>query len=315
MLSNPSVSVVVPSYNHARFVSSCLRSIIKQTLRPAKLLVIDDGSTDDSPGIISSVLNDCPFPCELLARENRGLTATLNQGLNLTSGDYFAYLGSDDIWLENFLAERIELLRSRPNAVLAYGHAYFIDEANNIVDCTSGWATYADGDARKMLMNTTAPMSPTVLYAREPLARHGWNENARLEDYELYLRLSLEGEFAFDAKVLAAWRWHERNTSWNQEMMLAEQESALRRLASDLGLGEQELESLIRSIRFNRAEDFLRIGEKKKAAQLVYENFKPSSRSLPILSRLAIPYSVVSWWREQKRRKAKKHYGKLVIED
>src|ERR1041385_5110829 len=62
------VSVVVPSYNHAPFVAETLRSVFKQTRAPALLLVIDDGSRDGSPRVIEKTLNDCPFPCELVAR-------------------------------------------------------------------------------------------------------------------------------------------------------------------------------------------------------------------------------------------------------
>ncbi len=178
------VSVVVPSYNHASFVERTLRSIFRQTFAPAELLVIDDGSTDGSPKIIEPVLHDCPFPCELVARENRGLSATLNQGFARARGEYFAYLGSDDLWLPDFLRARVRLLESRPDAVLAYGHAYFIDEQNRIVDCTADWAHYADGDVREMLLQTIAPMSPTVLYRRDALEQQRWNEESKLEDYE-----------------------------------------------------------------------------------------------------------------------------------
>lgn len=310
----PSVSVVVPSYNHADFVAACLNSIIKQSLQPSRLLVIDDGSTDGSPQVIDAILQNCPFPCELIARENRGLSQTLNQALKLTGGDYFAYLSSDDIWLSNFLTERIELLRSRPTAVLAYGNAYFIDKQNRVVDCTADWAPYKDGDVRKMLVNTTAPMSPTVVYRRTALKNHGWNESARLEDFELYLRLSIEGDFAFDPRVLSAWRWHEKNTSWNQAMMLDEHISALRRVAPRLGIVNNELESLIRNIRFNRAEDFLRVGEKKKAVQLALQNLGAarSPRLVSILTRLVLPYSLVSWRRRRKQESATTRYGTLA---
>src|SRR5919198_117682 len=166
------VSVVVPSYNHAPFVASALRSVFRQTLRPAELLVIDDGSADDSARVAGGLLKDCPFPCELIARENRGLCATLNEGLSKTRGEYFAYLGSDDLWLPGFLAARVSLLGERARAVLAYGHALLIDERGEVFDCTADWAEYADGDARAMLFErTTAPMSPTVLYRREPRLR------------------------------------------------------------------------------------------------------------------------------------------------
>jgi len=308
-----SISVVVPSYNHAQFVTSCLHSIINQTLKPAKLLVIDDGSTDDSPRVIETVLKECPFPCELIARENRGLPATLNQGLKLTSGKYFAYLSSDDMWLETFLAARLNLLQNRPTAILAYGHSFFISEQGNVVDFTGDWADYKDGNVKEMLLQTIGPMSPTVVYLREPLTMYGWNEAARLEDYELYLKLSLKGEFAFDPQPLSAWRVHKTNTSWNQHMMLEEHENALRSLSSHLGIDGADLEKLLRAIRFKRSEDFLRIGEKREAVSLALRNFSaPEASQLPrILVRLLIPHSTLSWWRKRKRAKAMQRFESL----
>jgi alpha-1,3-rhamnosyltransferase len=156
------VSVVVPSYNHAPFVAAALRSIFAQTHVPARLLVIDDGSRDGSPQVIEGVLRDCPFPCELIARGNRGLCATLNEGLAKTSGRYFAYLGSDDLWLPDFLAARVALLEARARAVLAYGHTYLIDEHGEVMDCTLDWASYADGDARAMLLEETSTLCPDL---------------------------------------------------------------------------------------------------------------------------------------------------------
>ena len=311
------VSVVVPSYNHARFVTDCLRSIMRQTRVPAELVVIDDGSTDGSPQIIERVLRDCAFPCELVARENRGLCATLNEGLQrATRGNYFAYLGSDDVWLDDFLAARVAALESRPRAVVAYGHAYLIDEHNRIVDCTHDWARYADGDARPMLLQTTAPMSPTVVYRRAALARHGWNEASRLEDYDLYLRLSVEGEFAFDARVLAAWRQHARNTSWNQTMMLDEQLAAQRRLAATLGIDAGELRKLHTAISFKRAEDFLRIGEKSGALALMRRNLAgaTSVRTVArLLARLVVPQRWLESRRKLLQRRAHERYGSIQL--
>src|SRR5687768_14787070 len=141
----PQVFVAVPSYNHAPFVEKCLRSIISQTVTPKKLLVIDDGSNDGSPAVIESTLNDCRFECELIARPNRGLCATLNEAFALSGGEYFAYLGSDDVWLPNFLKQQTRLLHIRPNAVLAFAHAYLIDEEDRVLGSTKDWTDFADG--------------------------------------------------------------------------------------------------------------------------------------------------------------------------
>jgi alpha-1,3-rhamnosyltransferase len=314
-LDGASVSVVVPSYNHAPFVGAALRSVFKQTLAPALLLVIDDGSRDGSPRVVEGMLNECPFPCELIARENRGLCATLNEGLAKTRGTYFAYLGSDDIWLPEFLAARVALLERRARAALAYGHALLIDERGEVFDCTLDWAAYADGDARTMLLaETYAPMSPTVVYRRAPLERHGWNERARLEDYELYLRLSAEGEFAFDPRVLSAWRRHGANTSRDFVWMIEARLEAQRSVAAHLKLGGGELEHYQRVLRFAGAEDLLRLGDKRSALKFLRRGLggAPSAKALArVLIRLVAPYSFFERRRRLTQARAARRYGKL----
>lgn len=308
------VSVVVPSYNHARYVGTTLRSIIKQTLPPAELLVIDDGSSDESPTIIGQALDECPFPCEFVARGNRGLCATLNEGFERTRGEYFAYLGSDDLWLPEFLNARVELLESRRSAVLAYGHTYFIDEGNRVIDSTADWADYADGDARAMLLQTTAPMSPTVLYRREALEQERWNESTRLEDYDLYLRLSAAGSFAFDPRILSAWRRHGSNVSWDQSLMLEEQLQALREAALRFGFTNKQLEELQTATRFSRAEDFLRVGRKSQALNLMLHNLRGANSprtAARMLLRLLIPNSFMRGRARARQRKAFERYGNL----
>ena len=310
------VSVVVPSYNHAQFVEATLRSIMKQTLCPAQLVVIDDGSSDGSPALIDRVLNRCPFPCELIARANRGLCATLNEGFERTRGNYFAYLGSDDLWLPDFLKARLSLLESRPDAVLAYGHAYFIDEHCRIVDSTADWARYADGDARAMLLQTTAPMSPTVLYRRDALEQQRWNEDTELEDYDLYLRLSAEGQFAFDPQILSAWRRHSTNVSWDQTLMLEEQLKAQRKAALRLGLTDAQVAELQRATRFSRAEDFLRVGQKSPALNLMLHNLRGvnSPRATArMLLRLLIPNPIMRWRARVRQRKAHERFGEIDV--
>ena len=313
----PTVSVVVPSFNHARFIQTALRSIFNQTQAPAQLLVIDDGSSDGSPEIIERILQDCPFPSELVARSNLGLCATLNEGLARTSGDYFAYLSSDDVWLPDFLEARVSLLEDTPQAVLGYGHCFLIDAANQIIDCTLDWAPYADGNAREMLLQQTfAPMSPTVLYRRTSLEKEGWHEQAKLEDYDLYLRLSTEGDFAFDPRVLSAWRQHGHNTSQDFSWMIDARLAAQRRVADRLGLSAGELEHFQRVLLFAGVEDLLRLGEKSKAFKLLRQSLggAPSTASLlRPLARFCIPYSLVKWHKNRKQERAGERYGPLLI--
>lgn len=277
------ISVFVPSYNHAPFVESCLKSIVEQTKSPAELLVIDDGSKDDSPKIIERVLNASPFPAELIVNRNKGLCATLNEGLKRTRGDYFAYLGSDDLWFPEFLESRFRLLEARPNAVLGYGHGHLIDEDNAMFDSSEYWRhlRFPDGDARPLLHLGTAPLSPTVFYRRAPLENRGWNENSKLEDYELYLQLAEDGEFAFDPKVLAAWRKHGYNTSRDLDFMLRECLNAQRRVAKIFGWNKMKLRAIQRKTRFFHALALAESGYKSRAFLQYVKNFRgASSRKL-----------------------------------
>ena len=311
--SQDTVFVVVPSYDHAPFVERCLRSIIGQTLQPGKLLVIDDGSRDDSPAIIERVLSDCPFPSELIVRENRGLCATLNQALELSDGKYFGYLGSDDVWLPAFLDEQTRLLSKRPNAVLAFSHAYLVDENDQVFDSTAEWTDFADGDLRPLLMQGTIFSSPGVLYRRSALIRHRWNEASRLEDYEMYLRLSTDGEFARNEKILCAWRQHGENVSGDLPLMLDEMIAAQNRL-QPIWMSNRDLEQTQAALKFAAAENFVRHGFRYEAARLFIDNLRwaPSVTSiLRTAFRLAVPQTLFQWNRRRKRRNATARFGSL----
>jgi len=312
------IFVVVPSYNHAPFVEQCLRSIFDQTLRPKKLLVIDDGSTDSSPEIIEATLKSCPFDCEIIVRENRGLSFTLNQGFALSDGKYFAYLGSDDYWLPDFLSARFRLLEERHDAVLAYGHSLVVNECDEVVDCSashpSGWGEFADGSAQEMLLAASSPVSSSVVYRRSALNQLSWNENARLEDYEMYLALSQLGGFAFDRQILSAWRRHSYNTSQDCEMMLSEVVEAQRRLASKLGLNENALKAARDRSAFLYARNSLAGGAKLPAFRLALKHWRGAGSPAAFAKfflRFGRPMFIVNAGRKIKRGRISRRYQQL----
>ncbi len=314
--SKPEVFVFVPSYNHAPFIERCLKSIVKQTFQPTKLLVIDDGSNDDSTQIIERILNDCPFPAEFVTRSNRGLCATLNEGFAQSVGKYFAYLGSDDVWLPQFLESRVKVLESRPNAVLAFGHAFLIDENDRIIDCTENWTAYTDGSILEMLLAGVVPASSSVVYCRSALENQRWNENSVLEDYELYLKLSKNGDFAFDEKILSAWRQHDYNTSGDFAKMFDEWLATQNRVAAEIGIGAPTLRRTQKRLKFNSALNFIRRGEKLRAVELLSKNLSGASSfstTAKIILRLLTPAAAENWYRMRKRTAQTKRYGTIDI--
>ena len=315
-----SVSVLVPSYNHAPFVERTLRSIFAQTLKPKKLIVIDDGSKDESAAIIRRVLRECPFENEFVSRANRGLSATLNEGFARAAADdaeFFAYLGSDDLWFPNFLEERTGLLNGRPNAVLAFGHAFLIDENERIIDSTADWTRIADGDVLPFLLRGQVFSSPSVVYRRRALEKYLWNENSVLEDYELYLKLCADGEFARDERVLCAWRQHGWNVSGDFPLMLSEWLAAQNRAAQNLNLSRAELDKIQTELKFQSVADYVRHGHRREAVNLFFKNLNGARSAAQIgkmLFRLAVPQTLFQWNRRRKRRRAIERYGKLDLE-
>ncbi len=310
------VSVLVPSYNHAKFVERTLRSIFAQTLPPKKLIVIDDGSKDESVAVIERILAESPIDSELIARENRGLSATLNDGYARLDGEFFAYLGSDDLWLPNFLAEQTLLLESRPAASLAFCHAYVIDEDDNIIDRTDNWTDFADGHMLPMLLQGEIPSSPGVLYRRSALLEKPWNENARLEDYELYLNLASRTELARNEKLLCAWRQHSSNTSDDSPLMLREQIAAQDRSLAAFGLNRAQLDQIQTALKFRSVANFVRSGHRREAFKLFRESFGAAPTFADVVGkaiRLAIPRSIFEWNRARKHRKNISRYGKLTL--
>ncbi len=313
----PEISVIIPSHNHAQFIERTLHSVFSQTFLPKKLIVIDDGSKDESVEIIKIVLKNCPFENELIARENRGLCATLNKGFAKTDGEYFAYIGSDDLWLPEFLAESIALLEKRPNAVLSFGHSFVIDENDKVFDRTDNWTEFADGDPLPFLLRGKIFSSPSVVYRRSYLEKFEWNEQSKLEDYEMYLKLSTVGEFARSDKILSAWRQHQSNTSGQFTKMFPEFIAAQNRLADDLKIDRKELEQIQAELKFEAIANFIRNGERREAFSILRKNIrgaKSSAQIAKMLFRLAIPQTLFQWNRKRKKQKAIEKYGKLDLE-
>ena len=129
---SPLVSVVVPSYNHARFIDACLESVYRQTWSRLELIVIDDGSSDDSVQHIQEKLKSCPFPHQFIARANHGAHHTINEGIALAAGDYINILNSDD----RFHPQRIEKMVANVAAIGAewgFAGVETIDDRGDVI--------------------------------------------------------------------------------------------------------------------------------------------------------------------------------------
>jgi glycosyltransferase involved in cell wall biosynthesis len=111
--AGPRVSVIVPCYNDAISVQRCLNSVCSQTLKPFEVIVVNDGSTDESAQIMHSHAGVTKY----IEQDNRGAGAARNAGLAASTGDYIAFLDADDFWLEGFLERCVTWLESHREAI------------------------------------------------------------------------------------------------------------------------------------------------------------------------------------------------------
>src|SRR5512143_3730544 len=111
MSSEPLVSVVMPVYNGARYLRQALESALAQTYRPLEIVVVDDGSTDETPAILA----EFGTRIRALRQPNSGSAAARNAALDAARGELIAFLDADDLWLPQKLAVQVEYLREHPD--------------------------------------------------------------------------------------------------------------------------------------------------------------------------------------------------------
>src|SRR5690348_12724766 len=106
----PPISVIIPTYNHARFLAAAIDSALSQTLKPTEVIVVDDGSTDET----SSVLEAFGDKVRVIRQKNHGVAGARNRGAEMAAGEYLAFLDADDVWLPRKLEMQVSRFQAEP---------------------------------------------------------------------------------------------------------------------------------------------------------------------------------------------------------
>lgn len=218
----PLVTVCIPSFNHARFVAESILSVASQEYTNLELLIIDDGSSDNSVAIISNTISKIEnrfVRLEFIARENVGLSKTLNQALTLSSGKYFSMLSSDDVLLPQKTKTLVSLLENNSQAGGAFAGYKQINEDGLITRCLipkAGTWNFKDVLDKKCQL-----YAPTMLLRTSAVKDvGGYWEDISLEDRAMALKLANAGfPLLTIDKIVAKYRWHPTNTVKNTDAM------------------------------------------------------------------------------------------------
>jgi glycosyltransferase involved in cell wall biosynthesis len=208
-LDTPLVSIVVPSYNHERYLRAAIDSILAQDYPRVELIVIDDGSTDGSPDILKSYGNR--FHWEI--QSNQGQVATQNRAWLASRGDILGYLSADDVLMPPAVSRSVECLKSNPGAVLAYCDFNLVDPSGRFIRRVRT----PDFSYHDMLVKGLCPPGPGALFTRAAFEKAGlWDKDLRTAlDYDYWLRLGLHGKFVRIPEVLAHYRMHPGQESFS----------------------------------------------------------------------------------------------------
>lgn len=218
--SNPLVSIVIPSYNHARFVSEAIQSVINQNYDNIELIVIDDGSTDESVKIIQEMSSFCINRFkrfEFRHRENKGLSATLNEAIDWCQGEFIGCVASDDILKPQKTCIQVDYLEKNPDSIGVFGGVEVFDDTY-IREVTVNHTKYTFDEI--LLHFHSLPAPTQLLRLRSVKSVGGYNENVKVEDWYMWLKLTRDGgTLDVLSDVLAAYRRHDTNTSVNYALM------------------------------------------------------------------------------------------------
>jgi hypothetical protein len=248
------VSVVIPTYNRAGFLVEAIKSVLDQTLQDFEIIVVDDGSTDNTSQVMAD-FSDTRI--RYLWQENRGAAAAQNTGIKASIGEYITILGSDDLYLPQNLGKKAELLDSHPEIDLVYSDAYLFDDKTGVDICrfwrdaksSHHWVDpvrEARQPLRTLLYRGCFIMPQATMLRRQVFNTVGYFDESlpTNEDWELFVRILQ----CFSAEIidlpLLRLRQHDNKLSDNQDKMYQGAVAAEKKVIQSGTLSGEELKIL-----------------------------------------------------------------------
>jgi glycosyltransferase involved in cell wall biosynthesis len=214
----PLVSVCIPTYNRAGLLAGALQTVLAQTMGDFEIVVSDNASTDDTPGVVARCA-DHRIRYHRNAR-NIGGRDNWNRAFSLARGRYIAPFADDDLMLPENLAAKVQALGAHPRVGLVHSKFHLIDQRDAVVRANTNWAHGPDRladavesghDVLRLMLRTCNRINlPTVLFRRECYERlGGFTDRLTLaEDWEYWMRIAAYYDVAFLARPLVQWRLH-----------------------------------------------------------------------------------------------------------
>ena len=212
---NPLVSIVIPCYKQGHFLREAIESCLYQTYPNLEIIVIDDGSPDDTTKVATSFAN---VLC--LRQQNQGLAASRNRGLRESKGEYLIFLDADDRLKPSAVELGLKHLVGNRSAAFAYGRCHLIDRDGRFLSI-SNQPIVRSNHYERLLSRSILPNPGGIMFRRRSLEEAGgFNpEVPGAEDYDLCLRLSRLYDVCFYDDIVSDYRQHEEGLSRKATIM------------------------------------------------------------------------------------------------
>lgn len=211
----PVVSAIIPSYNHAHYVEDAVESVLAQDFEhPYEVVVIDDGSTDETRELLAHYADD--LRVNLVLQENRGISGTFNRGLELAQGEWVGFCNSDDRWQPGHLTAAWANVQKNPQAMISFGRAHLIDGEGAVLEGVTIFGELTDPQplAELLRYGNSLCLTATLFRRQEALDAGGFDDQVgALQDYDLWLRLLQTGPAAYVLEPTVEFRWDGENAS------------------------------------------------------------------------------------------------------
>lgn len=224
------VSVIIPVYNRGSLVAESIASVLEQTWRPVEVILVDDGSTDDTPRCLDDFAVRYPELVRVIHMENAGPGAARERGERQARGEFIQYLDSDDLLIPDKFASQIEGLRQNPECGISYGATLSMDEDGTISREPNKWTAKRidymfPGFISHRWWNTSTPLYRVELIKRASGWLHTYNE----EDWEHDCRIAAQKpKLHFIPRVVSIHRNHSGDRLCIQGTSHAARESCLK---------------------------------------------------------------------------------------
>ena len=207
-MPSPSVSILVTTYNHSRFVEEALDSLAEQTCRDFEVIITDDASTDGTPDVIQGWLDRTGFEAVFIRNPvNQGICKNRNKAIALSKGCFLCSLSGDDAYLPDRIERQLAFFRQQPESVAAvYSDVYLINEFSQITRIKSISLNSGNNMFFSILEDNSISAPAVMLRKKAVLTVGGYDEDLIYEDYDMWLRLSYYFDFMYMEGLVAKYR-------------------------------------------------------------------------------------------------------------